>query len=60
MNYFTWIQNYVWEFCVDCELVKPVPVHVGQCSDSRNTEACNLLPMVTNDPLILPYKILTI
>lgn len=56
MNSFTWIQKYAWDFCLECQLEKPIPLHVDQCSHSRRKEACNLLPTVRGHPLVSPYK----
>lgn len=56
MSSFTWIQSLKWDFCFDCALERPVPVQINQCHDSRDLEACNLLPVVTNHPLVSPYK----
>lgn len=56
MSSLTWVQSIIWDFCFDCALEKPVPVEIDQCSDSRDLEACDFLPTVTNHPLISPYK----
>lgn len=56
MNSLTWIQKYSWDFCLDCQQEKPIPLDVDHCADSRKKEACNLLPSVRNHPLISPYK----